>query len=178
MSPDSKDSYTEGHSERVSNYAELLADKLGVSVEEKERIKKASLLHDLAKIGVPDKVLNKKGSLNDDEFAIIKEHPVLGAKILKPIEQFKDIIPYVLYHHESYDGSGYPHGISGDSIPFGARIIAVADVFDALTTGRSYRDAFPLEDAIKELEKIKGIKLDPYLTDIFLQIVRERYMSD
>jgi putative nucleotidyltransferase with HDIG domain len=170
---ESKDAYTKGHTQRVCNYALMLAQKLGLSLEEKERIRKAALLHDLGKIGIPDGVLHKKGKLTDEEFSIIKEHEIVSAKILEPIKEFKDVIPYILYHHENFDGSGYPHGLAADFIPLGARIIAVADMFDALTTGRSYKQAFSVEEAVKEMQNAKGKKLDPALADKFIEALRD-----
>lgn len=174
---ESKDAYTKGHTQRVCNYSLMLAQKLNLSLEEKERIKKAALLHDLGKIGIPDSVLHKKGQLTDEEFSIIKEHEIISAKILEPIKEFKDIIPYILYHHENFDGSGYPHGLAADFIPLGARIIAVADMFDALTTGRSYKQAFSVEEAVREIERAKGKKLDPVLADKFIEALRDFHIS-
>ncbi|MCK9614851.1 MAG: CHASE2 domain-containing protein [Candidatus Omnitrophica bacterium] len=170
---ESKDAYTKGHTQRVCNYSLMLAQKLSLSPEEKERIRKAALLHDLGKIGIPDSVLHKKGQLTDEEFSIIKEHEIISAKILEPIKEFKDIIPYILYHHENFDGSGYPHGLAADFIPLGARIIAVADMFDALTTGRSYKQAFSVEESVSEIQKAKGKKLDPVLADKFIEALRD-----
>jgi len=170
---ESKDPYTKGHTQRVCNYSLMLAQKLNLSLEEKERIRKAALLHDLGKIGIPDSVLHKKGPLTDEEFSIIKEHEIVSAKILEPIKEFRDIIPYILYHHENFDGSGYPHGLAADFIPQGARIIAVADMFDALTTGRAYKQAFSTGEAVREIEKAKGKKLDPVLADKFIEALRD-----
>ncbi|MCF7907588.1 MAG: CHASE2 domain-containing protein [Candidatus Omnitrophica bacterium] len=173
---ESKDPYTEGHSEKVARYAILLADAAGVSAEEKAKIKTASLLHDLGKIGIPDNVLHKKGKLTPEEFAFIKEHEVLSAKILEPLEEFAEVIPYILHHHEDYDGCGYPHGLAGNFIPLGARIIAIADVFDALSTGRDYRDALSVEQTMQIIRDMKGKRLDPELVDIFLKIVEKEYL--
>ena len=170
---ESKDHYTEGHSSKVCRYACLLADKLNLSAQEKEKIRKASLLHDLGKIGIPDKILHKKGKLTEQEFVFMKEHEILSTKILEPIKEFSDFLPYILYHHENFDGSGYPHGLAGDFIPLGARIIAIADVFDALTTGRDYRDAYSVKEAVDELMKMKGKRLDPHLVDVFMEILKE-----
>jgi len=169
---ESKDPYTQGHTKRVCEYSLMLADKLNLPEEEKDKIRKGAILHDLGKIGIPDSVLHKKGALTDEEFEIIKKHEILSAKILEPVKEFQDIIPYVLYHHESFDGSGYPYGLAGEFIPLGARIIAVADIFDALTTGRDYKKAFSVKDSLKELENIKGKKLDPALVDKFVEAVR------
>jgi len=172
---ESKDPYTEGHSEKVCRYALLLADAAGISAEERGKIKTAALLHDLGKIGIPDKILHKKGQLTDEEFAFIKEHEVMSTKILEPLEEFKEVLPYILHHHENYDGSGYPHGLAGNFIPLGARIIAIADVYDALTTGRDYREALSVEKAIGILREMKGKRLDPELVETFLAIVEKEH---
>jgi len=170
---ESKDPYTEGHTKRVCEYALMLADKLNLSEEEKDKIKKGALLHDLGKIGIPDSILHKRGSLTDEEFSRMKEHELLSEKILEPIKEFKDIIPYVVSHHENFDGGGYPYGIAGNFIPLGARIIAVADTFDALITGRDYKKAFSIKKAVEELEKMRGKKLDPSLLDKFIEVLKE-----
>ena len=171
---ESKDPYTQGHSQRVCEYALLLAEKLNLDEEEKNKIKKAALLHDLGKIGIPDVILQKKGKLTEEEFAIIKEHQSLGVKILEPIKEMRGIIPYILHHHEGFDGSGYPYGLAGNFIPLGARIIAVADIFDAMTTGRSYRSALSCKETIEKLNELKGNKLDPYLVDKFIEALKEK----
>jgi len=171
---ESKDPYTTGHSQRVAGYAGLLADSLNLSPEEKDRIHQAAMLHDLGKIGIPDAILHKKGRLTDEEFAVIKEHEVLSAKILEPIKEFREIIPYILHHHERFDGTGYPHGLAAGMIPLGARVIAVADVFDALVTGRDYKIAFTPQDAVAELKRNKGTQFDPQLVDLFTQALRSQ----
>ena len=170
---ESKDSYTQGHTATVCKYALMLADELNLSEEEKEKIKKGALLHDLGKIGIPDAILHKKGPFTKEEFAIMKQHQQISAKILQPISEFEDIIPYVIQHHESYDGNGYPEGLSAEEISLGARIIAVADIFDALTTKRDYKKAFSKKVAVAELKKLKGIKLDPVLVDKFLGVLKK-----
>jgi len=171
---ESKDAYTQGHTASVCTYALMLADKLDLSEEEKERIGKGALLHDLGKIGIPDAILHKKGPLTEEEFAIMKQHEKMSAKILEPISEFEDIIPYVLQHHENYDGTGYPQGLSGENISLGARILAVADIFDALTTMRDYKKAFSIEKAVKMLKEAKAKKLDPFLVDKFLELLKEQ----
>jgi putative nucleotidyltransferase with HDIG domain len=170
---ESKDPYTKGHSQRVCDYAFMLAVNLNLSEEEKEVIRKAALLHDLGKIGIPDSILHKKGKLTEEEFSVIKEHEIFSAKILEPIKEFKDVIPSILHHHENFDGSGYPHGLAADFIPLGARIIAISDIFDALTTGRDYKYAMSIAEAVKELNNIKGKKLDPHLVDSFIEALKE-----
>ncbi|MCF7873533.1 MAG: CHASE2 domain-containing protein [Candidatus Omnitrophica bacterium] len=175
---ESKDPYTEGHSNRVCKYALMLADQIDLSKEEKDKIEKAALLHDLGKIGISDYVLHKKGKLSETEFNIIKEHSTTSAKILKPIDEFKEIIPYILHHHESFDGSGYPHGLAGNFIPLGARILAVADIFDALITGRDYKKAFEPKKATAILKDMKNKKLDPKLVDSFIAALKKNRIID
>ncbi|MBU1524506.1 MAG: CHASE2 domain-containing protein [Candidatus Omnitrophica bacterium] len=170
---ESKDPYTEGHSQRVCKYSLMLADRMKLDEEEKKKIEEAALLHDLGKIGISDAILHKKGRLTDEEFSAIKQHGVIGAKILEPIKEFKSIIPYILHHHERYDGTGYPHGLGGEVIPLGARIIAVSDTFDAMTTGRSYKKAFPMEDAVREIKRVKCTQLDPHLAEEFIEVLKE-----
>ena len=150
-----KDPYTAGHSQRVCKYSLLLAEKLGLSAQTKELIHQGALLHDLGKIGLPDRILHKKGKLNNKEFEIIKRHPADGAKILQPIKPFKKYIPILLYHHEREDGKGY-QSIKGDSIPTEAKIVAIADAFDAMTSGREYRKAMSVSEALEELRKNAG----------------------
>ncbi len=169
---ESKDPYTRGHTERVCKYSLLLADKINLSENEKENIKKAALLHDLGKIGISDFVLHKKGKLSETEFEIVKEHSTTSAKILESIDEFKEIIPYILYHHENFDGTGYPHGLAGDFIPLGAKIIAIADVFDALITGRDYKKAFSPQKTVEILKDMKNKKLDPKLVDKFIEVLK------
>jgi putative nucleotidyltransferase with HDIG domain len=173
---ESKDAYTEGHTQRVCKYAALLAQQLKLSDIEIEKIKKAALLHDLGKIGIPDQILHKKGTLTQEEFEVIKQHEITGVKIIEPIEKFKEITPYILHHHEHFDGTGYPQGLAGNAIPLGARIITVADVFDALTTGRDYKKALPVQKAIQEMEKNKGTQLDPGLVDVFIETLRQSHL--
>ena len=129
----------------------------------------AGLLHDVGKIGVPEAVLQKPGRLTDEEFEQIKQHPAIGAKILRDIKQIEDIIPGVLYHHERYDGKGYPDGLAGEDIPLMGRIICLADCFDAMTTSRTYRKALPLEVAMAEIRRCAGTQFDPRLAEVFLR---------
>jgi putative nucleotidyltransferase with HDIG domain len=180
---DAKDQYTAGHSRRVMEYSIGIARHMKLSENEIDRLKKSALLHDIGKIGIPDVVLHKKTKLTEDEFAVIKSHPEIGATILKSIKSFKDFVPSVYHHHERYDGKGYPQGIQGEKIPLHARIIAVADSFDAMTSNRPYRKAFPLVAALSELEKNRGIQFDPYIAGVFLKIFKDspyyfsRYME-
>lgn len=165
---EARDPYTEGHSDRVSNYALKLADKLGWSHEQKVKLKQAALLHDLGKIGIPDSVLHKKGQLDPVELEFIRKHEIFGVRILEPLKDLAEILPWILHHHERWDGKGYPHGLAGDAIPEGAQIIALADVYDAITTGRDYKLAFSPEAAVTELTKNKGTQFNPKLVDVFI----------
>ncbi len=172
---EARDPYTEGHSQRVTNYALLMADKLGWQDELKEKLNSAALLHDLGKIGIPDSILHKKGILTDEEYDFIKKHEVISIKILEPLKEIKDILPWIMHHHEKWDGSGYPHGLGGNSIPLGAQIIALADTFDAITTGRDYKKALSVEDALNEIIKFKGSQFNPQLVDIFVEAMRANH---
>lgn len=174
---EARDPYTQGHTERVSKYALLMAEKLSWSGEEKERLRKAALLHDIGKIGIPDNILHKKGKLSEDEFDLIKKHEVISVKILEPLKEMNAILPWILYHHERWDGKGYPHGLAGDAIPEGAQILSLVDVYDALVTGRDYKLAFSPDEAIRELIKNKGIQFNPRLVDIFVEIVTKKHLT-
>jgi HD-GYP domain-containing protein (c-di-GMP phosphodiesterase class II) len=130
-------------------------------------------LHDIGKIGIPDAVLKKQTKLTDEEYAIIKLHPETGAAILKHIKSLKDLVPAVYHHHEQFDGNGYPHGIKGTAIPLHARIIALADTFDAMTSSRAYRKALSFRTALNEIERNRGTQFDPDIANIFIEILRE-----
>jgi len=170
---DAKDQYTAGHSRRVMEYSVDIGRRMELGEDDIEQLKKSALLHDIGKIGVPDAVLHKKGKLSDVEYSIIKSHSEIGATILKSIKSFKHLVPSVYHHHERFGGGGYPHGIKGELIPLHARIIAIADSFDAITSNRPYRKAFSLKEAVSELERNKGIQFDPYITDIFIGILND-----
>jgi len=170
---DAKDQYTAGHSQRVMEYSVGIAKRMKLNEDDVERLRKSAILHDIGKIGIPDIVLHKKTKLTKDEYAVIKSHPEIGATILKSIKSFKDFVPSVYHHHERYDGGGYPQGIHGEKIPLHARIIAVADSFDAMTSNRPYRKAFPFETALSEIEKNRGIQFDPYIAGVFIEIFKD-----
>ena len=172
-----KDPYTAGHSERVAFYSTELAKGLSLSREEIDAVNKAAYLHDIGKIGMPDRVLHKKEKLTDEDFAYIKRHQTDGAKILEGLPFCEKIIPYILHHHERYDGKGYPHGLSGDMIPQGAQIIAIADSFDAMTTGRGYNSPLMLDEAIVELKKSRGVQLNPAYTQRFIELLEEKKIN-
>ena len=172
---EAKDSYTRGHSDRVSEYSVLIGKKLGLSDLQLRTLQIGGLFHDIGKIGVPDSILLKESKLTDDEYSEIKNHPSIGAHILSNATIFKDIIPIVKHHHERYDGKGYPNMLKGNEIPYLARITAIADSFDAMTSKRSYRDSLPIETVIDEFRKNKGTQFDPELTDIFLDILENHF---
>lgn len=170
---DAKDNYTNGHSGRVAVYSKEIASRYGYDEKSLEKIFMMGLLHDVGKIGVPDEVINKPGRLTDEEFACIKKHPAIGGKILGNIKEMPELAAGAKWHHERYDGRGYPEGLSGDEIPEEARIIAVADAYDAMTSNRSYRGALPQEKVRGEIEKGKGCQFDPKFADIMLQMIDE-----
>ncbi len=164
---EAKDTYTKGHSERVSQYCMKMADELRFSKEEKRTLFWSSILHDVGKIGISEEILKKPGALTGEEFEEIKTHPEKGYKILKPLNQLTASLENILYHHERYDGTGYPEGLKGGEIPLQARIIAVADTFDAITSDRSYRSHKSPEQALAIMEDVAGKQLDPHLVRIF-----------
>lgn len=172
---EAKDTYTRGHSDRVSEFSVLIGKHLGLLETDLKTLQIGGLFHDIGKIGVPDSILLKEGKLTDDEYSEIKNHPTIGAHILSSATIFKDIIPIVKHHHEKYDGNGYPGKLKGEDIPYFARIAAVADTFDAMTSKRTYRDALPLEVVISEIERCKGTQFDPKIADVFLDILNNHY---
>lgn len=172
---EAKDTYTRGHSDRVSEFSILIGKHLGLSNEDLKVLQIGGLFHDIGKIGVPDSILLKEGKLTDDEYSEIKNHPTIGAHILSNATIFQNIIPIVKHHHEKYDGNGYPSKLKGEDIPYFARIAAIADTFDAMTSKRTYRDALPLEVVIAEIERCKGTQFDPKLADVFLDILKNNY---
>ena len=169
---EAKDTYTRGHSDRVSAISVLIGEKLGLSSEDLRRLEIGGLFHDIGKIGVPDSILQKEGKLSEDEYSEIKNHPTIGAHILSTASIFQDILPIVKYHHERYDGKGYPEQLSGKKIPYLARITAVADTFDAMTSRRSYRSSLPIEYVISEIERCKGSQFDPEIASVFIEILK------
>ena len=173
---DAKDAYTCGHSERVALLTRELARQMRLPEATVDRFYMAGLLHDVGKIGVPERVLQKEGKLTDEEFALIKKHPEIGARILGDIKQIEDIIPGVLHHHERWDGRGYPYGLSGKGIPLMGRVLCLADSFDAMTSSRTYRKALPLEVAIAEIQRSAGTQFDPELAEIFVGIGIDRFL--
>ena len=170
---DAKDSYTNGHSTRVADYAREIAKRAGLPREIQNDIYLMSLLHDVGKIGISDIIINKPEKLTDEEYDIVKSHPVLGEKILMNITEYPKLLIGARWHHERYDGKGYPDGLFGEEIPLEARIIAVADSYDAMCSKRSYRDALPQAIVRTEVEEGKGTQFDPKIAEIMLSMIDE-----
>jgi len=166
-----KDKYTGEHAEETIKYATYIAKGLGLAGDDIESIREAAVLHDLGKIGISDKILLKKAKLSKKEFSEIKRHPQIAADIIRPLHFMHDIIPFILYHHERWDGKGYPTGLKGEEIPLGARIISVADAYQALTSNRPYRKAYPKEEAMKIIREGSGTQFDPSIVEIFLKML-------
>jgi len=172
---EAKDSYTRGHSDRVSEFSVLIGKHMGLQEEDLNTLRIGGLFHDVGKIGVPDSILLKTDKLTDEEYNEIKKHPTVGAHILSTATTFENLIPIVKHHHEKYDGTGYPSNLKGEQIPLHARIAAVADTFDAMTSKRTYRNALDLDVVKNEFERCKGTQFDPEITDIFLDILNNNY---
>ncbi len=172
---EAKDAYTRGHSDRVSEYSVLIGEYLNLTEEDIKTLRIGGLFHDIGKIGIPDSILLKETKLDDDEYSQIKNHPSIGAHILCNAEIFQEIIPIVKHHHEKYDGTGYPSKLAGADIPFLARIAAVADTFDAMTSKRTYRDALPLDVVKSEIKRCSGTQFDPEIAKAFLEILDKQY---
>jgi putative nucleotidyltransferase with HDIG domain len=167
---DAKDPYTRGHSERVAMLAAMIAEALGQPKEQVERIRVAGIVHDIGKIGVPEHILTKPDRLTDEEFAIIKTHPEVGYSILESVHELVDVMPAVLHHHERWDGKGYPHGLAGLKIPEIARILGVADAFDAMSSTRAYRQGMSTDRALEQIRLGSGTQFDPRIAEAFLQL--------
>lgn len=170
---DAKDKYTNGHSNRVANYSRMLAQQLGEDEKTQESIYYSALLHDIGKIGIPNAIINKSGKLTAEEYETVKTHPVIGSEILASISSMPEIAIGARGHHERYDGKGYPDGLAGEDIPWIARIIGVADAYDAMTSNRSYRNYLPQERVREEFQKYRGTQFDPRVTDVILKIIDE-----
>jgi len=169
---DAKDEYTRGHSERVFHVSVKIGEALGLSHEELQILSWAALLHDVGKIAIQRSILNKPARLTDDEYRTIQSHPVRGCKVLEPIPQLRNVLPTIRHHHERYDGRGYPDGLAGEAIPRLARIIAVADAYDAITSTRAYREARTTEYAREQIETGAGSQFDPEVARVFLELMR------
>lgn len=171
---DARDPYTRGHSERVSELATELGKELGLSSAEIHELEMASYLHDIGKIGIPDDILMKPARLNNDEMRRVREHPSIGASILTPLFFLGEVVPAIKHHHEHYDGGGYPEGLRGKSIPLGARILSLADAFEAITSDRPYRKARSVEEAVKEIKRCSGTQFDPELVEAFIRVLKKK----
>jgi hypothetical protein len=173
---EAKDPYTRGHSQRTSRYSLGIAQEMKLGEEKCKEIKTASELHDIGKIGVKDLIIGKAGALSTVEFHSIQAHVLTGENILKPIEYLNFVLPTVRHHHEHYDGTGYPDGLKGDKIPLGARIVGVADAFDAMTTQRPYNEPMPMKKALKELKSLRKKQFDPDAVDALARFVTQNFL--
>jgi putative two-component system response regulator len=168
---EAKDHYTGGHCDRMADYAVAIACKFDLPVLEKNILAYAAALHDIGKIGIPERILNKAGKLTQEEYAIMKTHPEKGAAIIRGVGFLAPVAPLIYYHQERYDGQGYPESLAGPEIPLGSRIVAVLDTFDAMTSDRPYRKALPIERAIAELKRYSNQQFDPLVVDAFLEVI-------
>ena len=169
---DAKDPYTRGHSERVARYSIAIGKNLSLPEKEMRNLRISALLHDVGKIGIDDRILRKPGALNDEEFELMKQHPAKGAVIMSGVAQLIDIIPGMKYHHEKWSGGGYPDNLQGDQIPMQARIVAIADTFDAMTTNRPYQKAMELGYVVEKIKSFAGTRFDPHVVEAFVQAVK------
>ena len=172
---EAKDPYTKGHSDRVSEFSVLIGKHLNLPEEELENLRLGGLFHDVGKIGIPDSILLKDTKLTDDEYSEIKNHPAIGVHILSNATIFADILPIVKHHHEKFDGNGYPSRIAGKDIPYLARIAAIADTFDAMTSKRTYRDPLDITVVKQEIERCSGTQFDPEIAKVFLDILNNHF---
>lgn len=178
LAVEAKDSYTEGHCNRLSHYGAQLAKRIGLSEEEVKAIRRGGILHDIGKIAIHDAILMKQGPLTPDEFQIIKQHPVIGERICKPLKSLSNVLPVIRSHQERWDGSGYPDGLKGTDIPIVARVIMTVDLYDALTTDRPYRKALPDSDAARIMrEETQAGLWDPHLIDEFLALLESKELQ-
>lgn len=175
---DARDGYTQGHSKSVMELSGMLGEALKLSAEEISNLKAAALLHDIGRIGTPDEIIGKRPPLKHDEWKVMENHAKLGSQIIKQLQQMQAVIPGVQYHHERFDGKGYPNGLSGENIPLFARVIAIADAYDALTNTRSYREAMTHGAAIDELNRGAGGQFDPELVELFIAILDRKRKSE
>jgi putative two-component system response regulator len=170
---ESKDPYTHGHCERLADYSVRLGKQVGLSEEQVTALRRAGIVHDIGKVAVPDAILLKPGRLTEEEWEVVRQHPVVGEGICAPLKSFRVVLPIIRHHHEKYDGSGYPDGLRGDAIPIGARVLQIVDVFDALTTERPYKKAFSSVDALQIMkEEVAKGWWDSKIFDQFDQLVR------
>jgi putative nucleotidyltransferase with HDIG domain len=172
---ETKDIYTKGHSERVTEFSLLIAREMGFSDRELENVRLAAILHDIGKIGVDESILRKPAKLTNEEYAEVKKHPANGAKILESIPELNEIIPAMKHHHERFDGHGYPDGLSGKNIPYIARIISIADTFDAMSSDRPYRKGLPFDTCIEEIRRCAGTQFDPDITETAIKALEKHF---
>lgn len=175
---EAKDAYTRGHSERVASYSVDIAKRLGFSDERVERVELAALLHDLGKVGISRTILLKKSRLSDEEFGVIKTHPDIGASIIQEVPFLSDLVPFIAGHHERYDGSGYGCHLQGEQIPMEARVLGVADAFDAMTSSRPYRPAMSVEETLRELRRCAGGQFDQVIVETFVEALTSGAFAD
>ncbi|HDD55628.1 MAG TPA: HD domain-containing protein, partial [Chloroflexi bacterium] len=168
-----RDMETEGHSQRVTDLTLKLAKSMGITGEELDHIRRGALLHDIGKIGVPDSILHKPGKLDEDEWAIMREHPQYAYDLLKEIAHLRPALDIPYYHHEKWDGTGYPRGLRGEQIPLAARIFAIVDVYDALTSNRPYRGAWSKEKALDYIRQQSGTHFDPQVVEVFMKLIEK-----
>jgi len=171
---EAKDAYTNDHANQIAELAGAVCEQLGIAPEKARIIRLAALLHDIGKIGIPERILHKPGALTADELEVMREHPDIGARILEPVPFFAELVPLVRASHERFDGGGYPLGTSAETIPLGSRVIAVCDAFHAMTEDRVYRPAMPVEAAISEIERCAGTQFDPECVQALLEVVRSQ----
>jgi HD-GYP domain-containing protein (c-di-GMP phosphodiesterase class II) len=169
---DAKDPYTRGHSERVARYSIGIGKNLALPEKDMRNLRISALLHDVGKIGIDDRILRKPGALSDEEFEVMKQHPAKGAAIMSGVAQLIDIVPGMKYHHEKWSGGGYPDGLEGEQIPMQARIVAIADTFDAMTTNRPYQKAMELGYVVEKIKSFAGTRFDPRVVDAFVSAVK------
>ena len=174
---DAKDIYTQNHSQRVAKITVEFSKAMGLPGDIVEKLHYGALLHDIGKIGVPDSILNKPTSLNNGEFDVVKEHPVKGVRILAPMELDNIVLDIIKYHHERFDGRGYPNGLKGEKIPFAARIVSIVDAWDAMNSDRAYRSRLSQEQILTELEKGKGTQFDPFLAGEFIILLTKKFFN-
>jgi putative nucleotidyltransferase with HDIG domain len=175
---EAKDRYTSGHSQRVARFATLIARSMGLGREDVEVVAQVALLHDIGKIGMMDAILNKPGNLTEEEREVVKSHPVVGAQILSPVKTFERHVAGIRHHHEMFDGGGYPDHLKGEEIPMAARIVSLADAFDAMTSTRPYRIGLPLGFAMQEMQKMRGRQFCPKTVDAFLRVLHATGVQD
>ena len=174
---DSKDDYTEGHCERVAEYAGILCRKANLKHNQIEKIVNMAKIHDIGKISVPDEILKSSGTLTDKEYAEMKNHSQYGYEVLEDLDIFKEDLNIIKHHHEKYDGSGYPDGLSGKEIPVGSRILAICDAYDVMSTGRVYKPALTKKEIIAEFEKCSGKHFDPEYTKMMIELIKEEQIG-